>query len=206
MSKGFAPILIILFIALIFAGVFLIYKNYTAVTQPVYQATQTPNPTVSESTSSADMANWKIYRDEALGISFEYPDSLVAIAYTSDDNDEPKVSDTVVNLAPPNYHGTLIALDYFSNPKNFSLSQWDIDSNKKPGMSINLYSSTDKPVKMANNITAYYRENDSCGPTYCQIYVWSYKDKIYRLSSFNSNVSNQDANFQKIFSTFKFTQ
>lgn len=76
-QKGLAPILIVLIIALAVGGYFL-YQGKTklsVIPQSVVQSSSSPeaNPV---STSSAETANWKIYKNSNLGFELKYPDLL----------------------------------------------------------------------------------------------------------------------------------
>lgn len=86
MQKGFAPILIVLLLAIISVGGLLMYWNQTKSTNTIQQITQTPAPTftttaiqtASSSTSLSDeTANWKTYIDDKYGFTFRYPSFLL---------------------------------------------------------------------------------------------------------------------------------
>lgn len=86
MQKGFAPILIILLLAIISVGGLLMYWNQTKSTNTIQQITQTPAPTftttaIQTASSSASLsdetANWKTYIDDKYGFTFRYPSFLL---------------------------------------------------------------------------------------------------------------------------------
>ena len=75
-QKGLAPILIVLLIALGVGG-YLIYQKQIKPVNITQQTTQsTPAPTSNpESTTSADISNWKTYTNDKLKLSFKHPES-----------------------------------------------------------------------------------------------------------------------------------
>lgn len=76
---GFIPILIILLItAGLFGAYYLEKTNKPQSVQQTHQQVTQPTPTasVSESTSSGEIANWKTYTNSKFGYSFQYPPTL----------------------------------------------------------------------------------------------------------------------------------
>ncbi|OGE37917.1 hypothetical protein A3B45_01330 [Candidatus Daviesbacteria bacterium RIFCSPLOWO2_01_FULL_39_12] len=83
-QKGFAPILIIILIAALAIGGYLVYSDKIGVYQnqpkpiPSPQPMTQPSPspaTIYESTNSAETANWKTYTHYELGYTVKYPET-----------------------------------------------------------------------------------------------------------------------------------
>lgn len=62
-------VLIILIIAAAIGGIFYLYQ----LSNNRYKTTALPQPTTQPSPSSDETANWKIYTNEKIGVSFKYP-------------------------------------------------------------------------------------------------------------------------------------
>lgn len=82
-QKGFAPILIVLLIAVVGIGGYLIYTNYsndrsnqTKSSPTPVVTTQTPQSTPS-TTPADETANWKTYTNTKLKLEFKYPTSWI---------------------------------------------------------------------------------------------------------------------------------
>lgn len=79
MQKGFTPILIVLLIVVVVGGA--VYylgmsRNSVPVTQPTPQTANSQPTQVTESTSSADITNWKTYTNTSVGYSIKHPPQL----------------------------------------------------------------------------------------------------------------------------------
>src|SRR3990167_1294388 len=79
--RGFAPILVILLIVVLASmaagGYYFVKLSKPAEVQPVYQTPASPSSVSAtpESSSSADMANWKTYTNLEHKFSMNYPDN-----------------------------------------------------------------------------------------------------------------------------------
>ncbi|MDO8570375.1 MAG: hypothetical protein Q7R97_02220 [Candidatus Daviesbacteria bacterium] len=74
-QAGFAPILIVILIALAVGG-YLIYQNQpkpVVISQPIVQPTSAPIISPIASASAAETANWKTYTSNKYGFSYKYP-------------------------------------------------------------------------------------------------------------------------------------
>ena len=86
-QKGFAPILIVLLVAVLAVGGYFVYTNYSnnQTAAPTGQTTQTPPPTPDETvyTEASESANWKIYQGKSY--TFKYPANVNKIEGQSTD-------------------------------------------------------------------------------------------------------------------------
>lgn len=86
-QKGLIPIVIILLIAILVVGGYLIYKlPRTGVTPSTPQPTQLTSVLIpkNESTNSAEITNWKTYTNNTYKYSFKYPETWQIEPYFTD--------------------------------------------------------------------------------------------------------------------------
>lgn len=80
-QKGLAPVVIVVLIAALAVGGYLIYKlPRTAVPPPTPQTTPMSSPTPNPSPAPADAGettNWKTYTDSQIGYSIKYPQEII---------------------------------------------------------------------------------------------------------------------------------
>lgn len=79
-QKGLAPILIVVLIAVLAVGGYLLYNQQTKLTsapQPTTQSTPAPSVNPTESAEPVDISNWKTYTNSKYGYSVKYPNNAV---------------------------------------------------------------------------------------------------------------------------------
>lgn len=109
-QKGWAPIVIVVLIAILAVGGYLIYKlPRTSVTPPTPQTTPVPSPTLNPSpapTGIDETTTWKTYTNKKLGVEFKYPSDWYLLELPDADlsvflNDSPmKATQTDAPLGP----------------------------------------------------------------------------------------------------------
>ncbi|MDO8570435.1 MAG: PsbP-related protein [Candidatus Daviesbacteria bacterium] len=190
-SKGFAPILIIILIALAVGGYLLYQKQVkpVATPQPVIQPTSVP--TISPSaTDSAETANWKTYTNSKYGFSFKYPQDYAI----------KEESERVFYIK--NKENNVFALWIYDNPNNLSLKDYESkNTNEKTGFGPFVYYPNAESVKF-QNLDAYYTNEEITCLSKCGSYIWITKDKIYKLTGSSKNKPDQI--LDEILSTFRF--
>jgi len=190
--KGFTPILILLVIALLGAGVFLVLQNYEirpkSFSKPV-AASPTPTPTPDPT------ASWKMYSDPNNGFSFKYPEDYFHYLLQSD---------TGVYLAPSQGDGgsgpKFLGKDEVWLDVGLDLSIGSPTAQKTPvsigGLSGFKYISESPAV--AGNVTVYYLKGEVT------------KDNInygIAMSAWDqSTLKKNEGLFDQILSTFKFIE
>jgi hypothetical protein len=137
---------------------------------------------------------WKMYTDEELGLSFNYPNDW-EVKSSSDKKSEK--GHHVVDIVDPT-EITVIGLFYYENSRRLSLEELDQKLTGNSGISPGLYSPRSRPVNMTNGITAYYQEESYCVST-CQSYVWPSKDKVFQLIIYPHSIINKNLIINKIF-------
>lgn len=149
------------------------------------------NPaSVSVSESSGDeMANWKTYTNDSLGIYFKYPHDY-SLKQTS-------AEQTILSLEGPDKSSFLLVI--YENPQNLSLKDYENQNTGESGMGPSVYYSNAELVKF-QNIEAYYEKEEIRCFSKCGSYIWTSKGKIYKLQGSGKQVLDQ------ILSTFKFTE
>lgn len=198
---GFVQVLVVLVLAV----AFIILLNSLLVSRGSQTASQLQQP-VSQSLSSTPETDvspidpdvgWKTFRDEQLGLSFNYPsDWEVKIPST----DQEAAIHTLLELAPREYkdNEAPIKLFYYDNPENSSLEELDRKLTGTSGISPGLYSQDDKSVVMSNGITAYYSKEHYC-VSLCQTYVWQLGNRVLQLINYPRSIPNQNQIFEGIF-------
>ncbi len=208
MQRGFIPLLIILILVAIFgaaAGGYFLYTSLRGVPPKAGDAaiSTASNPTSKpESTSSADMTNWKTYTDTNNGFSLKYPPnwSQVNIA-----NNRVAISP---ELPKPFYPATTftipgILIDISNN--DASLSSKDYVMQKI--IPQNIYTKNGKITLSLSNVDGVIVEGltnpvsgNPIGPT---AYI-SNKSKVISLELNSTNITDPKNIFNQILSTFKF--
>lgn len=204
-QAGLAPIVIIILIAILSVGGYLLYSQQTrptpppqnpAVTPPAPQATPAPSPTPDETT------NWKTYTSTKYNFSFKYPETWIDVGSGGDPTLETSISNEGKSapLAGTNKHvflmiqsnqGTKLAQCFATNlSKTDSKSTSDVIMSGYPAKK---YSVDSSPP--AGELA------------YATIYTTLYQNRCYILEFLslskearNSNMSTSD----QILSTFKF--
>ncbi|OGY27544.1 MAG: hypothetical protein A2Z42_03035 [Candidatus Woykebacteria bacterium RBG_19FT_COMBO_43_10] len=182
-----------------------------------HPSTKLPTQTSTSATSAEkdETANWKTYKNEKIGITFNYPNNWTLVKTWQSDQAGLTVTSyfSYLNLAPQDYNGVLILINItlFENPKDLSAEEYEKKLEKETNIDWDLYNPSDKQLSTELGEDAFYRENGFCEPSPCDIYTLIYhnKGKIVRLSSFKKSPSegkipNQKRTFDQILSTFKF--
>lgn len=131
-QKGLAPIVIVVLIAALTVGGYLIYKlPRNVVTPQTLQTTPVPSPTPIPSpapTSTGETANWKTYRNEEYKYSVDYPNTFQVIEAKIGDPTK-KCCATVLlknELQKVTFNEELgeSTIIVYSNPRNLTFEQW----------------------------------------------------------------------------------
>ncbi len=205
-QKGFAPIFILIGLVVLVGVV--VGVNYLGIQQnkinslnnQVNQLTLTPTPTkpfpsvaVSGGVTNPAMADWKTYTNNSLGIYFQYPQE-----YSLKQTSAEQVIFSIESTDKSSFQ-----LIIYNNPNNLSLKDFEIKYTGESGMGPNVYYPDAQLVKF-QNIEAYYVRKEITCFSKCGSYVWTNKDKIYKLTGASPNKPNQKQILDQILSTFKF--
>lgn len=220
-QKGIAPILVVILIAVAVGG-YLLYQNQTkpvVVPQLVTQPSSSPvaNPV---STDSAEIANWKTYTDKNFGYSVDYPDNWQVIAM----KDAPAGFVRIQRVSGLGVHGNFETSPDNPNIKP-SIMEWinnqkeeydkcfqDVSKRADCGPVYNLVGETKITGKQF--IKTSWSARGELSGNYISYFV-QYKDRVYEitLESENTESNNFDDDgseiatiFQRMLSTFRFTQ
>jgi len=172
--------------------------------------TSPPTPSVSESTSSADMANWKTYTNKEYGFLFKYPsDGNFSL------NSQDSLSLTNSNSNTPPYY--LLDLEVKDNPQNLSARDFInneltiLRNNKNSPNSSALADKRQATIKDYQNgqITGVLMRGGSDGDSVTDFIeiVSVQKSNIYKFTIHDGNGSVSDFQnklINQILSTFKF--
>ena len=199
-QKGLAPILIIILIAVMAVGGYLLYqKQIKPVAVPQFSPSPVVSPVISPiASSSADTANWKTYTNSKYGFTLKYPQNL-SVKETS--------NIIIFNAVGNKDNETVFALIVYENPNNLSLKDYETKNTGESGMGPSVYYSSSQLVTLENGTKVYYQKEEISCFSKCGSYIWINKDKIYKfLGSVNSGIKDQKQIMDQILSTFKFTQ
>jgi hypothetical protein len=109
----------------------------------------------------------------------------------------------VLNIRPKSslqesyYPNPAIQLSYYENKENLSIQEFN---NKY--LSEAVAAPTYEKITNPNKINAYYDKEHYCVEI-CQVYVWSYADKIFILINFPTDAVDQDKIFHQVFNSLK---
>lgn len=203
-QKGFAPILIILLIALAIGG-YLFYSDKI----PLPQTTSPLSPSASqEPNGSLETANWKTYTNTKYNFSFKYPsdDSKEYGTFKLlGENNNPKEMDgnlerlSYVNIGYPQSDVAII-FNLYSNPSKLSSERWWRDNSQSlykfvhTGYSVSEMSDTD--LNQAKGPFSVTLIHEAAGLKLKTIYV---SHNSYTMEIFGTGSSTN-----QILSTFKF--
>lgn len=128
-QTGLAPILIVVLMAVLTVGGYLIYKlPRNVVAPPTPQTTPVLSPTPSPANGTAETANWKTYRNAKYKYSVDYPNTFQVIEAKIGDPTK-KCCATVLlknELQKVTFNEELgeSTIIVYSNPRNLTLEQW----------------------------------------------------------------------------------
>lgn len=167
---------------------------------------QQPSPPTIDET-----ANWNIYTNPKLGVSFNYPKDWrykESFLESIDKTGKEQLSELPqrIELSPKDYkeESSVIFITYEENPDNLPLAEFDKKMTGMSGIGPG-YSLDNKTVTTPEGITAYYSDKVSCSPTGCHAYIIPYKQKIFTIrSNAKEIISNQKEILDTVFATFKF--
>jgi hypothetical protein len=163
------------------------------------QSTVFPSlPSSAQTIVTMSWKEWKMYTDEELGLSFNYPNDWEA--KSSSDN-KPEKGHHVVDIVVPT-EITVISLFYYENSRSLSLEELDQKLTGNSGIGPRLYSPRARSVTMTNGITAYYQEEYYC-VSICQAYVWISKGKVFQLLIYPHPILNKNLIINKIISSLQ---
>ncbi|OGE18747.1 hypothetical protein A3J19_03145 [Candidatus Daviesbacteria bacterium RIFCSPLOWO2_02_FULL_41_8] len=194
-QKGLAPILIVVLMAALAVGGYLIYSQLPKPIAPPRSITQpTLSPSsIPESSNSAETANWKTYTNTKYGFYFNYPQDFSI----------KKVAERIFFIE--NKEKKSFVLWIYENPNNLSLKDYEgKHTSKETGFGPFVYYPDTELVKF-QNFEAYYTKEEINCLSKCGSYIWTTKDMIYKLTGTAENVPNQKQTLDQILSTFKFT-
>jgi len=157
----------------------------------------------TDQTQDLDTSTWKTYTHPQIGFSFNYPNnwdtSLIDNIPGGTSPDQ-----LLIGLPPfPVTKEAPVKLFIHSNPENLSIEDLKKRLTGNSGIGPGLDSSGEK-VNMTGE-SAYYKKEDYC-VSVCQSYTWAHNKFVYKLINYPNDVLNQSEIFNKIFSTFKFTE
>ncbi len=202
MQKGFAPILIILLIALAVGG-YSIYSNYlNNQTKPTPQPTTHSTPQPSPSPAD-EIANWKTYTNTKYGFSLKYPPTYILLdsgvgtpcIVSSQDKLNNSLSQGIcinVSLADiyTNYEqASMLLIQNYEKDNTGKIPQHKIEEPDKITIIKGPYSFPEAKLENVYERTTY----------------WKYKGGAVTAGYHNVNKNEADI-YDQILSTFKFTQ
>lgn len=138
MNKGFATILVLLVVVLVGGVGMGWYLSNTGVIPKFSGPATTEQPPAPPEVPAADeTANWKTYKNDALGISFKYPEGTIIQKRDSSDNspnaiqisyEDPKA----IGGGGPR-PGWFMIVDMFENPNKLTIKEWAKENNYTKG-------------------------------------------------------------------------
>ncbi len=201
-QKGFAPIVFILGILLVSAGIIggAYYYKTTTEKSKISEQKNITSKTTPISTPTDESANWKIYTNSDWQISFNYPSGWEI------GSNGPTSIELNVNSAP------YVNFSYIENSKNLTLQQIDRENTKKDkerGMGVNspaVAPSNYTIITTKNDYNTYYEKEYFCEPSVCERYTIVVSNKIIQIVIFPRMKELKDYSkiIDQILSTFKF--
>lgn len=193
-QAGLAPIVLVLLMAALAVGGYLIYSRQAKFTPPQQTTQPSPSPVTtsvpndtgvnSEPSGSAETTNWKTYTSSKLNLSFKYPSNF---SYKEDTN-----------------NATQDIIDFKSGNKEFRLDRLVAEAGNEAPYNITNITKNFNEVTwkvVTPEQTTQYCDAGNCGKTAPNYYVYK---KGYRYSFTYYSNDLRDL-IEKILSTFKFT-
>ncbi len=198
-QKGLTPILIVLILAALIGG-YVLYSRQKSSTpsslQPFDSAQGKPTPQTS---SSAEMANWKTYTNIPNGFSIKYPSEWNVKENTYNKSDLPKFSVTIMPPSKPDIEfPPIIGVRVYDNSSSLTLENFVKKQNPFSFQSTTVVVSGVGGIKISLP-----------GATNNDHIFLAFNKNIYDISLDHSVKKEDDINsetFNQILSTFKFTQ
>ncbi len=217
MQKGFAPILIVILIAIIVGG-YLIYKYVgfcgsncidESKVFPADSASlikQTPQPIATPQVASVldETANWKTYRDQQIRFELQYPSEMIlprsncdTFVLPASDNERKQVEN--LKKSGQEIALTITGLEFavceMSNPKELSLKEFA--EQHSPQFNFTEFNVSDQ--------VGLKLESKAAGKNVGEIFVISPDNSIIRIW-YRYTLNKDEEIVNQILSTFKFTQ
>lgn len=212
-QKGLAPIVIVVLMAVLAVGGYLIYKLPRTVTPlPTPQTTPAPSPTPSPSpapTGTKETADWKIYSNPKLGYSVKYPKSwylsehdwgsIIENKKTLEPPDTPVSPETPQD---PTYFN--IQITTYGKKADLSLRDWIINVWDRMLEIVNPPLEPEQLIVISiDKVQGYKLEFRGAEITSTHIFLESNQNKVYEISA-AFNHSGEEKIFNQILSTFRF--
>lgn len=173
-------------------------------------ANQQDNPTQITTTPENILASWNSYEDQEHLISFKYPPSWTAQPLDIDGgNGIATISDPNILNPQPGIDDWVVLIKYQNNENRLSLKEYheDIRTQSAPRgmMPPNYYSESAENITLDGHSTTILK-NQNCEPAQCDKYLIPINDKIFEISVFTDNLTEQSKEtINQILSTFQFT-
>lgn len=198
MNKGFVAILILILVAAAALGGYLIYQN------------QSKPPSPQPSPTSDTAANWKTYTNTKYGFSFKHPNLIsgVGIGWPLTGDPERIIvlaeKDSVVEESDVPFNGFAISIE--PNTRNFSLEQYvfiEAEAVKSHYTCAVFKGIENIDVNSIKGVRITCEENHG----FLDEFVFMFPDtkQILIFARLSKTKGSFEATFNKILSTFKFT-
>jgi hypothetical protein len=200
-QKGFAPIIILVLIALAVVGYFG-YKNYWPKPQTLVINSPVPSATTDPT------ANWKTISNTFLGINIKYPQNLLS------DQSDPQILLIRLQTIPPSDKGaggSFLGYSPYVLSVNLSDNQSSVETNAQDSLSRAIQSFDSNQWTMRDSTLLSIPTKILTGPClgYCRtIYLKAPNNKLYDINEIYGNREEYDKYLplaNQILSTFQFT-
>lgn len=165
------------------------------------QLTPTNTPVLDENNYKSPSNSYRY-----LGMKFTLPEDWTLHYHNNGEiSIQPKLANSLHDREYPR-----VLFWSLENPRNLNLAQLDQEMRKADIYS-DIYTTEGKPI-IVSDVTGYYKENKSCDPNKCDMFIALYKSRIYGISFLFTKPDNDEikakerAVFNQILSTFKFSE